>query len=136
GAHRRAPQVCNTNPGERSVPRLHRKPRSLSSFVGGFKSAVTTRVNMIRGTPREPVWQVNYHEHIIRSEEALRQIRKYIRANPWMWKYDKDNPVRTIVSPDEIDHEFVERHHLSDEDLKFILKFGEDYRTGDGDDDS
>ena len=80
----RAPQVCNTKPGARSPAILQRKPRSLSSFVGGFKSAVTTRVNMIRGTPRKPVWQVNYHEHIIRSEESLRQIRKYIRANPWM----------------------------------------------------
>lgn len=44
--------------------------------------------------------------------------------------------MRTIVSPDEIDHEFVEMYDLSDEDLKFILEFDENHRTGDGDDDS
>lgn len=50
--------------------KLARKPRTLSSMVAGFKSVVTERVNLIRGTPRKPVWQDNYHEHVIRNEES------------------------------------------------------------------
>nr|WP_322112159.1 transposase [Anabaena sp. CCAP 1446/1C] len=28
------------------------------------------------------IWQRNYHEHIIRNEEALNNIRQYIVKNP------------------------------------------------------
>jgi hypothetical protein len=42
------------------------KPRSLSSLVAGFKSAVTKHINRLRGVPETPVWQRNYYEHVIR----------------------------------------------------------------------
>ena len=58
--------------------------RSLGAFVGGFKSAVTTRINQLRGTPGVPVWQRNYYEHIIRDEESLNRIREYIADNPFV----------------------------------------------------
>ena len=32
----------------------------------------------------QSVWQANYYEHIIRSEESLGLIREYIRQNPEM----------------------------------------------------
>ncbi len=76
GAHGRAPP--------QHLP-LHRAPRSLGSFVAGFKSATTRRINEIRQTPRAPVWQRNYYEHIIRNEDALHRIRQYIAANPLRW---------------------------------------------------
>jgi len=50
--------------------------------VGSFKSAVTQRINALRGTPSAPVWQRNYYEHIIRTERALKAIRRYIAENP------------------------------------------------------
>jgi putative transposase len=56
--------------------------RSLGAFVAGFKSAVTTRINQLRGTPGLAVWQRNYYEHIIRNEESLNRIREYIVSNP------------------------------------------------------
>jgi len=66
--------------------------RSLGAFVGGFKSAVTMRINQLRGTPGVPVWQRNYYEHVIRSEESLNRIREYIADNPIRWEFDAENP--------------------------------------------
>jgi putative transposase len=80
GAHGRAPL------------QLHRPARSLGSFVAGFKSAVTRRINEMRGTPGLPVWQRNYHEHVIRNEEDLDRIRQYIVENPARWDEDPANP--------------------------------------------
>lgn len=34
------------------------------------------------GKPGLYIWQPNYYEHIIRSEEALEQIQQYIKLNP------------------------------------------------------
>ena len=44
-------------------------------------------------TPGLPVWQRNYYEHIIKSEQALNKIRKYIAANPLQWEFDLENPL-------------------------------------------
>ncbi|MBI3800328.1 MAG: hypothetical protein HY268_25555 [Deltaproteobacteria bacterium] len=81
--------------------RLQRQPRSLGSFVAGIKSATTTRINDLRGTPGVPLWQRNYHEHVIRNEDDLRRIREYIRADPLRWELDRENPARQ--SEDEFD---------------------------------
>ena len=69
-----------------------RKPRSLGSFIAGFKSTTTKRINIIRGTPSLPVWQRNYHERVIRNEEELNCIRQYIADNPMQWEMDQENP--------------------------------------------
>jgi len=37
-------------------------------------------------------WQRNYHEHIIRSDQRLAVIRRYIRRNPENWEMDTENP--------------------------------------------
>jgi hypothetical protein len=64
----------------------------VGSFVAGYKSVVTTRINALRGTPGVPVWQRNYYEHIVRNDAALAAIRRYIRDNPKCWNRDRDNP--------------------------------------------
>ncbi|GAB4364788.1 MAG: transposase [Elainellaceae cyanobacterium] len=61
---------------------LHRRPQSLSSFVAGFKSITTKRINTIRNAARTPVWQRNYYEHIIRDQDSATTIRQYIQNNP------------------------------------------------------
>ncbi len=74
---------------------LHRTgmgSKTLSSFVAGYKSAVTKRINELRQTPGVPVWQRNYYEHIVRSEEELGRIREYIIHNPVQWANDRNNP--------------------------------------------
>ena len=82
GAHGRAPLP--------SPP--HRPPRSLASFVAGFKSVSTKRINAIRGTPGVPVWQRNYYEHVIRDDDDLGRVRRYIAENPLRWDEDPENP--------------------------------------------
>jgi REP element-mobilizing transposase RayT len=69
--------------------------RSLGAFVGGFKSAITSRINQLRNTPGAPVWQRNYFEHVIRNEESLNRIRQYILDNPARWEFDRENPSAT-----------------------------------------
>jgi putative transposase len=66
-----------------------RKPQSISSFMAGFKSAATKRINILRDTPGTPVWQRNYHERIIRDKLALNNIRRYIQMNPINWELDR-----------------------------------------------
>jgi REP element-mobilizing transposase RayT len=82
---------------------LHRSPRSLGSFIAGFKSATTKRINQLRSTPVAPVWQRNYYEHIIRTEKALHAIRRYILDNPMRWQLDRYNPDATGSDPQERD---------------------------------
>jgi putative transposase len=73
-------------------PSLMRRPRSLSTLVGGFKGTVTKQINARRATPDTPVWQRNFYEHIIRDDEGLRRIREYIAHNPASWESDAENP--------------------------------------------
>lgn len=67
---------------------------ALSSVVGAFKSAVTRERNRELGTPGAPLWQRNYHEHVIRNDDDLRRIRRYIADNPLRWARDEENPGR------------------------------------------
>jgi putative transposase len=43
-------------------------PGSIPTIIRSFKSAVTKRINELRNSPGEKVWQRNYYEHIIRNE--------------------------------------------------------------------
>jgi putative transposase len=66
-----------------------REPKSISSFVAGFKSAVTARINTIRHTKGKPVWQERFHDHVIRDYEECRRIGAYIDSNIENWKDDR-----------------------------------------------
>jgi len=68
-----------------STPLRHfQEPPALarSSVIGSFKSASARKINVRRGTQGTPVWQRNYYEHVVRSEEDLLAIRNYIFENP------------------------------------------------------
>jgi len=67
---------------------------SLASVVGSFKSAVSKRINEVRGTPGAVVWQRNYYEHVIRNEHDLQQVREYIANNLAQWEMDRENPFK------------------------------------------
>jgi putative transposase len=62
-----------------------RKPKSISSFVAGYKSTVTKQINIIRRTPGQRIWQPNYHDIIIRNENQYHNIQRYIINNPKNW---------------------------------------------------
>jgi putative transposase len=66
------------------------QPRSLSAIVQNFKSISTRKMNAARGTPGTPVWQRNYYERVIRTDEELKAIRRYILNNPANWTTDEN----------------------------------------------
>ena len=82
--------VQNFEPLQKQNIFQHIIPKSLGSIIRTYKSAVThwCRNNGYGNF----VWQRNYHEHIIRKEEALNCIREYIMTNPLSWDLDKENP--------------------------------------------
>jgi len=61
---------------------------TLGDVVRGYKSAVTKGINELQHTLGVPVWQRNYHEHIIRNETAYLKIADYIQTNPKRWEED------------------------------------------------
>lgn len=65
------------------------RPRSLSAFVAGYKSAVTRRINQLKSSPGKSVWKRNFHDRIIRNQRELSAIRKYIQENPAKWELDQ-----------------------------------------------
>jgi len=64
---------------------------NLGSIIRGFKSSSTKQINIIRDTPLQPVFQRNYHEHIIRNQKSYNEIYNYILSNPQMWERDRNN---------------------------------------------
>ena len=79
---------------------------SLATIIRSFKSAVTKYINELRNTPGAKLWQRNYYDHIIRNEDELDRIRRYISDNPAKWKLDRENPchdLRIVRTPSLID---------------------------------
>lgn len=67
------------------------QPGSVGSIVGTFKLIVAKRINLVRGTVGERVWQRGYYDRLIRDEKELQIIRQYIRDNPERWRKNQDN---------------------------------------------
>ncbi|MBI5841655.1 MAG: transposase [Chloroflexi bacterium] len=68
------------------------KPASLGAIVSQFKSRVTKQLWKIPSLNGTPIWQRNYHEHIIRNEREMDNIWRYIESNPARWDDDDENP--------------------------------------------
>lgn len=74
---------------------------SLGSFIAGFRSSATKRINIQREMQGAPVCQRNYgacpersrRKHIVRNEREWNAIAEYIRNNPLRWSLDLDNPM-------------------------------------------
>lgn len=69
--------------------RGNRPPKSISSFVAGFKSSATKRINEYRNKPKMPVWQTRFHDRIVRDNREYKHIVNYINNNPSDWANDK-----------------------------------------------
>lgn len=91
---------CGSTSTNQSPQPFIRKPKSISSFVAGYKSAVINQIDDFidenkwdtkKFNKRNPLWQSNYHDHIIRNHRAYWRIKNYIRKNPQKWDNDKFN---------------------------------------------
>ncbi len=77
-----------------------RLPKSISSFMAGFKSAVNTKIDdyiddyhldMAKYNRDNHFFQPNYHDYIIRNNTEFKHIKNYIINNPINWENDKFN---------------------------------------------
>ena len=79
-------------------PEFIRKPKSISSFIGGFKSVINSKIddyidennlNIPKYNRNNHFFQPNYYDHIIRNNTEYERIKNYIINNPLNWKKDK-----------------------------------------------
>ena len=79
-------------------PEFRRRPKSISSFVAGYKSAVLSKIDDYideygirkeKYNRKNPLWQSNYHDHIIRDKDSYNTIKNYIKDNPQNWENDQ-----------------------------------------------
>ena len=85
GIHRREPGVHRT-------PLRRPAQASLGAFINGYKASVTKGVTALRIVSGASAWQRNYYEHVIRNDDDLDRIRRYIADNPARWAEDRENP--------------------------------------------
>jgi len=62
---------------------------SLGTIVATYKAAVTRHINRLPNPPDGPIWQRNYHDHIIRNQRGYDYIVWYIQTNPERWLSDQ-----------------------------------------------
>ncbi len=76
-------------------PRNQSRPTGTSKTVGsivrGFKIPVTQWARQSVGI--RTVWQRDYFDRIIRSQQSLERIRRYIMNNPMKWQNDHDSRI-------------------------------------------
>ena len=74
-----------------------RKPKSISSFIAGFKSAINSKIDdyidkhnldIPKYNRNNHFFQSNYHDHIIRNDVSFQRIKNYIINNPLKWNND------------------------------------------------
>ena len=68
------------------------EPGSASAAVGTFKSTASRQLRLKFGfDPNDKIWQRGFYDRIIRNEQELHAVRKYIELNPVRWAEDRDN---------------------------------------------
>jgi putative transposase len=85
--------------GSRTAPTDKQKIKPLGQLVGAFKTVSTKHINKNNDTYGAILWQRNYYEHIIRDDDDLNRIQKYIINNPAKWAEDENNPANTHNHP-------------------------------------
>lgn len=88
------PTAATDTDGTIALPAPADGRHGLPEIVRALKTFSSRGINNLRGVPGVPVWQRNYYEHIIRDEDALERIRRYVHDNPSRWAFDDENPLR------------------------------------------
>ncbi|MFC1780209.1 transposase [Patescibacteria group bacterium] len=73
-----------------SLRNQERRFQRLPVIIGSFKSATVKLSNRIQNDIVFS-WQKSFYDHIIESQDALDNIREYIRLNPCNWEGDLEN---------------------------------------------
>jgi REP element-mobilizing transposase RayT len=68
-------------------------PHSLRTLLLSFKRGVTMAVRELCSNAKFELWQANFYDAIIRSNEHLQNERAYILRNPQAWQEKWGNPM-------------------------------------------
>ncbi len=84
--------------GEHKVRPYGTQPNTVGRIVQAFKSLVTREYMQgvkNQGWPRfaDRLWQRNYYEHIIRTDNDFNAVCEYLLLNPVKWAEDEENPL-------------------------------------------
>ena len=63
----------------------------LSDIIRGFKTFSANSINKTILASNKFKWQRSFHDHIIRNDKSLNNIREYIINNPATWEKDENN---------------------------------------------
>ncbi len=92
------------SPQQSPQQKLIRLPKSISSFLAGFKSSVNTKIDnyiddyqldMPKYNRNNHFFQSNYHDRVIRNKKEYERIKNYIINNPKNWKNDIIKPKKS-----------------------------------------
>jgi putative transposase len=56
--------------------------KPIGRLMAAFKTVSCKRIRILSGNPQARIWQRNYWERIVRTEQELEAVRLYIRNNP------------------------------------------------------
>jgi putative transposase len=82
-------RLDNPDEADTADVKFEMRKRTLSVVMRTFKAAVTARARAIY--PGIKLWQPLFFDRIVRNEEELLRIRKYIVDNPLQWEKDRNN---------------------------------------------
>ncbi|MHB8376854.1 MAG: transposase [Dehalococcoidia bacterium] len=89
--------------GHAGPPLPQRGGAPLSRVVAWYKTMTTNDyIRNVRSSGWMPfdgrLWQRNYYEHIVRSEDALNRLRRYVEENPANWHtgLDEDDVLAVV----------------------------------------
>ena len=66
----------------------HIIPDSIGSIIRGFKIGLTKWFR--QNTRKQKIWQRNFYEHIVRTDDELNEVREYIQNNQIDWEKDEN----------------------------------------------
>lgn len=76
--------IASNRAGSEPTPTSFKLPE----MIRQFKTFSAKRINQRRNTVSTPIWQRNYHEHIIRDITAYLKTAEYIQTKPQKWLED------------------------------------------------
>ncbi|MEE9443604.1 MAG: transposase [candidate division Zixibacteria bacterium] len=66
-----------------------RRNNLLSKAIAAFKTTASKYIH--KAGYADFAWKRSFHDHVIRDEKSLFEIREYIQNNPLKWELDKYN---------------------------------------------
>ncbi len=85
---------------ENKNDKFYGKPKSISSFIGGYKSVINTKIddyidehnlNIPQYNRNNHFFLSNYNDRVIRDKDEYWRIKHYIKNNPKNWLNDSLN---------------------------------------------